>query len=136
MELFIQIRDGQAYEHPIMGDNFRQAFPNIDPDNLPPNFARFERVPQPIPNPYEKNYRVQYEWVGSIVKDVWYCDLMTAEEKLAWQNEVKNNWAANGFASWTFNEETCRFDPPVAYPQDGKRYAWDEQTQSWDEVQA
>ena len=31
MELFIQIdENGQAKEHPIMGDNFRQAFPDID----------------------------------------------------------------------------------------------------------
>ena len=41
MELFIQIRNGQPFEHPIFGDNFRQAFPDVDVDNLPPEFARF-----------------------------------------------------------------------------------------------
>ena len=42
MELFIRIdENGQAVDHPIMGDNFRQAFPDIDVNNLPSNFARF-----------------------------------------------------------------------------------------------
>lgn len=39
------------------------------------------------------------------------------------------------FASWIFNEDTCRWDPPVAYPQDGKKYAWDEVTQNWFEYE-
>ena len=30
MRLFIQIRDGQPFEHPIIEDNFREAFPDID----------------------------------------------------------------------------------------------------------
>jgi len=39
------------------------------------------------------------------------------------------------FASWIFNEETCRWDPPKAYPQDGKQYVWDEITQNWFEFE-
>lgn len=134
MELFIQIKEGQPFEHPILGENFRQVFPDIDPENLPPQFARFERVFRPIPKPYEKNHRVQYEWVGDIVKDVWYADEMTTEEKLAKQQEVKNEWSATGWSSWIFNESTCRFDPPVPYPNDGKHYHWQEETTSWVEV--
>jgi hypothetical protein len=38
------------------------------------------------------------------------------------------------FASWTLNEDTCLWDAPVAYPDDGKPYAWDEDTLSWIEV--
>ena len=41
MELFIRIKDGEPFEHPIFGDNFRAAFPDIDSDNLPPDFVRF-----------------------------------------------------------------------------------------------
>jgi len=37
-------------------------------------------------------------------------------------------------ASWTLNEETCLWESPVAYPQDNKRYSWDENTVSWIEV--
>ena len=38
------------------------------------------------------------------------------------------------FASWGLNEDTCRWDAPVAKPADGKNYFWDESTISWIEV--
>lgn len=38
------------------------------------------------------------------------------------------------YASWTLNENTCLWDAPVAYPDDGKRYTWDEATTNWVEV--
>ena len=36
------------------------------------------------------------------------------------------------FGSWILNEETCRYDPPIAYPSDGKIYFWNEETKQWD----
>ena len=36
------------------------------------------------------------------------------------------------FDSWTLNEETCVWDPPVVRPDDGQRYSWNETTQQWD----
>ena len=36
------------------------------------------------------------------------------------------------FASWTLNEATCLWDPPVVYPTDGQKYLWNEETQQWD----
>ena len=36
------------------------------------------------------------------------------------------------YLSWTLNETTCLWDPPVVYPTDGKRYLWNEETQQWD----
>ena len=38
------------------------------------------------------------------------------------------------FASWVLNEQSCLWDAPVAYPTDGKRYVWDEDTTSWMEI--
>ena len=35
------------------------------------------------------------------------------------------------YPSWILNEQTCLWDAPVAMPQDGKRYVWDEPTASW-----
>jgi hypothetical protein len=39
------------------------------------------------------------------------------------------------FKSWTLNEDTCRWEAPVAYPDDDKRYSWNEETTSWDLVE-
>lgn len=38
------------------------------------------------------------------------------------------------FNSWVLNEETCLWDAPVAYPNDGKFYTWNEENLAWDEV--
>jgi hypothetical protein len=38
------------------------------------------------------------------------------------------------FASWTLNETSCLWEAPVAYPTDGERYTWNEETTSWDLV--
>jgi hypothetical protein len=35
------------------------------------------------------------------------------------------------FASWTLNDDTCLWEAPVAYPDDGEMYEWDEETTSW-----
>lgn len=134
MKLFIQIKNGQPFEHPIFGDNFQQAFPTIDTNNLPPEFARFERIEPPVISVYEVYEGVTYEQDGDIYKDVHHVRPMTAEEKAAKQNAVKAEWAENGFASWPFNEVTCAFESPVPYPNNGKRYAWNEETTSWVEV--
>jgi hypothetical protein len=37
------------------------------------------------------------------------------------------------FASWTLNEVTCLWEPPVPYPADGM-YTWDEEMTTWKEV--
>ena len=36
------------------------------------------------------------------------------------------------FNSWTLNEDTCRWEAPVAYPNDGQRYIWNEAIQNWE----
>jgi hypothetical protein len=38
------------------------------------------------------------------------------------------------FPSWVLNEDTCLWEAPVAYPDDGEKYIWNETTTSWDLV--
>jgi len=60
---------------------------------------------------------------------------------------IRKNYAGIGFSydstrdafippqpypSWTLNEDTCLWEPPVAYPTDGNMYNWNEETQTWD----
>jgi hypothetical protein len=135
MELFIRIQNGQPFEHPIMGDNFRQAFPHIDTNNLPAEFARFVRVKAPALGVYEKNQTVSYQLVNGVYTDVFACEQMTAPEIAAKQQEVKDVWAANdGPASWTFDEAICEYTPPTPKPSDGKIYRWDEPATTWIEI--
>ena len=38
------------------------------------------------------------------------------------------------FNSWSLNEDTCVWEPPVPYPNDGKKYAWYEINKEWVET--
>jgi len=81
MELYIRIKNGQPFEHPIMGDNFRDVFPDLDVNNLPPEFAKFERVEKPVAKVFEIIEDVTYQWQDGIVKDTWVVRAMTQQER-------------------------------------------------------
>jgi|TARA_R110000822_G_scaffold206187_1_gene342638 hypothetical protein len=138
MHTFIQVLDGVPYEHPLMIDNMRQLFPEHDLATAPDGFAHFVRVEKPIIDVYQKmdssrgvdGSGCEYEATSNGFTDVWYILEMTAAEKIEKQNSAKDAWAINGFASWTFNETTCAYEPPTARPEDGE-YSWDESTTSW-----
>ena len=66
--------------------------------------------------------------------------------KTSYNGKIRKNYAGIGytydavrdafiepqpFASWTLNEETCRWEPPTPYPTDGIMYRWDEETTDW-----
>lgn len=36
------------------------------------------------------------------------------------------------FDSWTLNENSCLWEAPVAYPEDGQMYTWNEELGTWD----
>jgi len=36
------------------------------------------------------------------------------------------------FESWVLNEETCLWDAPLPYPEDGATYYWNEELFSWE----
>jgi hypothetical protein len=38
------------------------------------------------------------------------------------------------YDSWTLNETSCLWEPPVAYPNDNNEYNWNEANQAWEEV--
>lgn len=129
MNLYIEIENGQVKNHPAFEDNLIAAFGSV-----PENWVSFVRVEPPQLGVYEKSQTVTYELVNGVYTDVFHAERMTAEEITAKQNEVKAAWVETGYVSWTFNEETCQFDPPTPRPTDNKRYLWDEPTTSWVEV--
>lgn len=105
MELFIQIQDGQPYAHPIFGDNFREAFPHIDVNNLPSEFARFVRLPLPESVGMYQVVEESYAWNNGVVSDNWVVRDMTAEEKAAKIAKVMNLRPEGD--QWVFDEALC-----------------------------
>ena len=43
-------------------------------------------------------------------------------------------YAPQPYPSWTISAPTWIWNPPVAYPNDGQTYKWDEPTTSWIET--
>lgn len=78
-----------------------------------------------------------------------YYDPQTGEPSPDQSLALRKNYAGIGYAydhtldafippkpfpSWILDEQTCLWNPPVPYPNDGKVYKWDEQTKSWVEI--
>jgi hypothetical protein len=38
------------------------------------------------------------------------------------------------FPSWTLNEQSCLWQSPIPYPNDGKMYQWNEEIGNWQEI--
>ena len=36
------------------------------------------------------------------------------------------------YSSWVLNETNCQWEAPVACPDDGKKYKWNETTTQWE----
>jgi hypothetical protein len=87
MKLFIQVRNGQPWQHPILPDNLLQAFPGFDLNNPPEGFAPFVRVERPsadvmpVGNLEVAECTYQLADDGVTYKDVWSVREMTTEEK-------------------------------------------------------
>ena len=138
MELFILIVDGQPFGYPMSDDDLKQEYPNVDINNLPTEFARVVSVDMPPVGIYEIYEGTAYELNNNVCTEVHYVRQMTDEEKLLIQNQTKYACASSPnyheLLSWVFDEELCRYVPPIPFPSDidTKTYRWNEQTISWD----
>jgi hypothetical protein len=69
--------------------------------------------------------------------------------RTSYNNNIRKNYAGIGytyneeldafippkpFESWILDEDTCLWNSPVPYPEDGKLYMWNEESTSWEEI--
>jgi hypothetical protein len=72
-------------------------------------------------------------------RDVW--------KQTSYNNNIRKNFAGIGyqydqtrdafiapkpFNSWILNEDTCRWEAPVAKPDDDQKYKWNETIKNWE----
>lgn len=156
MNLYIETENGQIKNHPAFEDNLIEAFGAVFE-----NWEPFVRVEKPTLGVYQilESPEPIYQKVNGVWTDVWSLREMTAEEKSAKQQMVKDAFAARDQASnwsaWTFDEDTCKYQPPIPRPtdreviwsganndwvdlpqkpDDGKTYRLDFYTSSWVEI--
>ena len=134
---FIQIREGRTVGHPMTGDNLTSVYPHIDLDNLPSDYMPFVRTEHPeIPDPYTKAVST-YIRVGDEYTDSWSMVPMTDEEKAELIGDAKEDFRLReGPESWIWDEENCKYEPPVPYPDDFDTvpYRWNEDITNWERI--
>ena len=133
--LFVIVEDGVVGD-PILESNFVECYPDIDIDNLPDGYFEFERRNRPTPGPYQVETGQDYVLEDGKYVDRWLFREMTADEKVAEQQRVKEQleMAFTDISSWTLDVDNCEWVPPTPHPDDGNRYRWDESTTSWVQV--
>jgi hypothetical protein len=91
------------------------------------------------------------ELIEGLDTETWYGNFRGQVcKRTSYNNNYRKNYAGIGctydeerdafipikhYESWILNEDTCQWEPPVAYPDDDKPYTWNEDTVSWETVQ-
>lgn len=92
------------------------------------------------------------ELIEGLDPETWYGNFRNQKcKRTSYNGNIRKNYAGIGytydesrdafispkpFNSWTLNEDSCRWEAPVPYPQDEKLYVWSEDLQSWIESNA
>ena len=87
------------------------------------------------------------ELIEGLDTETWYGNFRGQVcKRTSYNNNYRKNYAGIGytydasrdafiapkpFESWVLDEETCRWESPVAYPDDGGQYTWDEEAVDW-----
>jgi hypothetical protein len=91
------------------------------------------------------------ETIDGLTPEEWYGNFRGQRcIRTSYNNNIRFNYAGIGFTydegrdafiapklfdSWILDEDTCRWEAPVAYPTDSSPHYWDEATTSWVEIQ-
>ena len=118
MNLYIETENGQTKNHPAYEDNLIQAFGEI-----PERWEPFTRIERPVPGVYQtmNSQEPVYAKVDGVWTDVWTVRELTAEEKSAKQQAVRDDFnsreQASNWSAWTLDEATCTMQPPIPHPE-------------------
>ena len=82
--------------------------------------------------------------------ETWYGEFRGQTcKRTSYNGNIRKNYAGIGytydaerdafiapqpFNSWILDEETCRWEAPIPYPEDEGSYYWDEESTDWVEV--
>jgi hypothetical protein len=90
------------------------------------------------------------ELIEGLHPEEWYGNFRNQTcKRTSYNNNYRKNYAGIGytydperdafiapkpFTKWVLNEETCRWEAPIPYPTDDKRYVWNDNRGEWEEI--
>jgi hypothetical protein len=98
----------------IVGVDETELIEGLDPEDWYANF----RGQVCKRTSYNGNYRKNYAGIG-----------------YAYNQELDAFVPPKPFESWKLNQVTVNWEPPIAYPEDGLNYDWDETNVKWSPIQ-
>ena len=88
------------------------------------------------------------ELIEGVDPETWYGNFRNQKcVRTSYNGNIRKNYAGIGYSydeerdafippkpyeSWELNEDTCQWQAPVPYPEDGKLYIWDESNLTWE----
>lgn len=94
--------------------------------------------------------RDEWETLDGLTPEEWYGKFRGQRcIRTSYNKNIRKNFAGIGFKydedldafigpkpfdSWILDEETCQWNPPVPYPNDEKKYFWNEEILNWELV--
>jgi len=115
MAHFAKVQDGKVVQVIVAESDFFQTFVDTSPGEWVQTSYNTHGGKHPEGRPLRKNY---------------------ASIGYTYDRERDAFIPPQPFPSWVLNEETCMWDAPVPYPDDGAIYRWDENTLAWVEDNA
>jgi hypothetical protein len=89
------------------------------------------------------------ELIEGLTPEEWYGNFRNQTcIRTSYNNNIRKNYAGIGYTydserdafiapkpydKWVLNEETCRWEPPIQCPTDGKFYVWNNNKEEWEE---
>ena len=90
------------------------------------------------------------ELIEGLDPEIWYSNFRNQVcKRTSYNGNYRKNYAGIGykydeerdafippkpFNKWVLNEDTCRWESPVPYPDDDKRYVWNDNKGVWEEL--
>jgi hypothetical protein len=87
------------------------------------------------------------ELIEGLEPEIWYSNFKGQTcKRTSYNSNYRKNFAGIGFfydevrdafigpqpyTSWSLDDQTCKWIPPVPYPLDGKNYWWDDENLQW-----
>lgn len=87
------------------------------------------------------------ELIEGLDPETWYGNFRGQVcKRTSYNGNIRKNYAGVGYTydeqrdafiapkfyeSWILDESTCQWQPPIAYPNDGNDYFWNEEIQNW-----
>ena len=90
------------------------------------------------------------ELIEGLDPEIWYSNFRNQVcKRTSYNGNYRKNYAGIGykydeerdafippkpFNKWVLNEDTCRWESPVPYPDDEKQYVWNDNQGVWEEL--